>query len=238
MKALVILQHGWAMDGSVFSKWKPALDGLALQMRDSNQGELEYFVAERGYFHIANDVCLKALPTLDKKIMVIAHSLGLHLIPAIVRESADFLLSLSSFANFHQDAQVGCRLSKRRLERMITKLKAEPLTALRDFWAACDWPVEARPAISEDSINLARLVSDLELLHQVDIQPGWWPHKANICVLQGNNDPIVSIEQARTLGRVLNTEGILEVDGANHLAPVFNPDPGVLQVIRFLQSIA
>ncbi len=238
MKTIVILQHGWAMDGSVFSKWKLALDGIALQMRNSNQGELEYFVAERGYFSAANDLGVEALPELDKKIIVVAHSLGLHLIPDVVRKSVDFLLSLSSFANFHQDALVGHRLSKRRLERMLHKLKAEPQKVLHDFWTECDLPFEVRPILSEGSINLARLVSDLELLNHVDMKSDSWPHTANSCVLQGNNDPIVSLEQAQTLGRLLNTNGILEVDGANHLTPALDPDPGVFQVIRFLQSIA
>src|SRR5581483_6899587 len=128
MRAEVILQHGWGFDGQSFLRWLPYLAGDNVAVR----------VGERGYFggtHVS-----PMFSTVEGYKVVIAHSLGLHLVSPEAINAADSVVLIGAFAHFHPEDTLGNKRSKRVIKSMREKLAVQPHSVLRDFVRNCYKP--------------------------------------------------------------------------------------------------
>ena len=88
---------------------------------------------DRGYFGPAVEVA--ARPRI-----VLAHSLGLHLLPPQLWASAELVVVISGFRSFHSTCARQARRSRRTVEQMLARLEREPAALLADFYARCGAP--------------------------------------------------------------------------------------------------
>lgn len=188
MPAEVILQHGWAFADSMWGDWLPQLSALGVRS----------LVAERGYF---------AAPPLTPEFssnasykVVVAHSLGLHMLSASVVQQADLIVLCGSFLHFHPQQPEQNKRSKRVINAMIGKMQSAPDMVLADFAHNCYQP-EAKsmpvipPATGADSELLLR---DLHLLNEHRLDAGLMSGK-KLLILQGTQDIIVPLAASAAL---------------------------------------
>ena len=127
----VVAQHGWGFGAWCWDRWRDVLpDGFALHCPD------------RGYFGPA--VVVEVRPRI-----VLAHSLGLHLLSPQLCEAAELIVVISGFRRFHSASARQARRSRRTVEQMLVRLEREPAALLADFYARCSMPKSER--LSENS---------------------------------------------------------------------------------------
>jgi pimeloyl-[acyl-carrier protein] methyl ester esterase len=120
--AEIILEHGWAFDGQIWSAWLPVLERAGVCVT----------VGERGYFG-ATPIDPRFTDQAQTRVIV-AHSLGLHLLDPQVLASAHALLIVSGFLEFHPEDPMERRRSQRVIKTMLTKFQQAPDAVLADFW--------------------------------------------------------------------------------------------------------
>ena len=127
----VVAQHGWGFGAWCWDRWRDVLpDGFALHCPD------------RGYFGPA--VVVEVRPRI-----VLAHSLGLHLLSPQLCEAAELIVVISGFRSFHAASVRQARRSRRTVEQMLVRLECEPAALLADFYGRCGVPKSER--LSENS---------------------------------------------------------------------------------------
>lgn len=206
----VIAMHGWASDGS---QWQP------LEARLRARG-WHWWSGERGYGE---------RPPHEPRWqeggprLVIAHSLGPHLLPAEVLATADAVVLLASFGRFVPPGKAGRRL-RAALEGMGTAL-ADAATArpmLRRFLeqAAAPESVEAlAPGPADGDLpatGLGRLRDDLALLARTDGLPEAFPAALPVLLVEAGEDRIVAPEARALLRDALPRAACLTLPGAGH----------------------
>ncbi|MDP3506906.1 MAG: hypothetical protein Q8T09_02860 [Candidatus Melainabacteria bacterium] len=211
----IILQHGWGYDRTFFSNWVEALEKQPWP-RDYR---IKTTLPDRGYF--GAPVALDDMEYIDlnkrnsktigsdKLLIVVAHSLGLHLLPVEVIARADYLVTVCSFLNFHKEAPGGERRSRLLVGRMLTRLKRAPLEVLSDFYKITD-PAK-RFHFSLLDISVERLAADLHLLDQIDTSEDSQLSKlkSKAIVVHGLEDTLISEQQSLSLARLLNAETLI-----------------------------
>jgi pimeloyl-[acyl-carrier protein] methyl ester esterase len=155
--------------------------------------------------------------------VVIAHSLGPHLLPAEVLATADAVVLLASFGRFIPPGKAGRRL-RAALEGMDAALTdaaaARPM--LRRFLAeaAAPEPVEAlAPGPADGSLvstGLGRLREDLGLLARTDGLPAAFPGAVPVLLVEAGEDHIVAPEARALLRDALPHADCLSLPGAGH----------------------
>ena len=116
---------GGALALGTWDRWRDALPvGFVLHCPD------------RGYFGPA--VVVAAQPCI-----VLAHSLGLHLLSPQLCAAAELIVVLSGFHSFHSSCARQARRSRRTVEQMLARLEREPAALLADFYARCSAPQTA-----------------------------------------------------------------------------------------------
>jgi len=218
-----IAMHGWAGDGSHWQPWQEAFGAQGWQWQSG----------ERGYGERA-----PAQPDWEGggKRVVIAHSMGAHLLNALhpqVLADAEAVVLLASFGRFVPHGSEG-RAVRAALEGMGAAL-AEPTGAramLRRFLneAAAPDPVEAMaPGPADGPLSpesLARLRGDLELLGQTRGLPEAFPKGVPVLIVEAGADRIVAPPVRALLREALPQAEVLEMAGAGHAllrAPILEP---------------
>lgn len=216
----VIAMHGWAGDGR---QWQPLATALAACGWRWHSGE-------RGYGD--------QLPQPPRwreagRKVVIAHSLGPHLLPAEVWAAADAVVLLASFGRFLPEGAAGRRL-RTALAGMDAAL-ADTATAramLRAFLneAAAPDPPSALPSGPADgplaSPQLERLRADLALLERTEGLPPGFPTDVPVLLVEAGEDRIVAPEARALLREALPRASHLLLPGAGHAlltAPLLEP---------------
>ncbi|MEB3335167.1 MAG: alpha/beta hydrolase [Cyanobacteriota bacterium] len=216
----VIAMHGWASDGS---QWQPLEAGVrAIGWR--------WWSGERGY---GDRPPHQPRWREGGPRVVIAHSLGPHLLPAEVLAAADAVVLLASFGRFVPPGTTGRRL-RTALEGMGAALTdaatARPM--LRRFLeqAAAPEPVEAMaPGPAAGSLgpaSLERLRDDLGLLARTDGLPVAFPGAVPVLLVEAGEDRIVAPEASALLRDALPHADRLTLPGAGHAllgAPLLEP---------------
>ena len=208
----VIAVHGWAGDATVWRTW---------QRRFEHQG-WHWQSFERGYGTNEPHQPSWSQPNSGQRV-VMAHSLGLHLIPSAVLSGASAVVSLACFSRFVPDGPAGRRL-RTALKAMASKLgTAQETGMLQTFLERCalPHPVKALPA-NPLLQGLAppgrgRLQQDLVLLQHCNQLPANWPEQAAVLVVQGEQDAIVC-DQSR--------KGLLQDLPAGRFQQISLPDDG------------
>ena len=192
-------QHGWGFGAWCWDRWRDVLPtNFALHCPD------------RGYFGPAVEVA--AQPRI-----VVAHSLGLHLLPPHLCATAELVVVISGFRSFHSSCARQARRSRRTVEQMLARLEREPAALLADFYARCGAPSDNRWSESIDADGLRR---DLQLLQESVLELAAIPAAAQVLILHGSRDRVVPVERAEELRELLPNSALAIVAEAGHALPL------------------
>ena len=198
----VVAQHGWGFGAWCWDRWRDVLPaGFALHCPD------------RGYFGPA--VAVAARPRI-----VLAHSLGLHLLPPQLYAAAELIAVISGFRSFHSPCARQARRSRRTVEQMLTRLEREPAALLADFYARCGAPPDS---CGPGAIDADGLRCDLQLLQESVLELSAIPTAAQVLILHGSRDRVVPVERAEELRELLPNSALAIVAEAGHALPLTHP---------------
>ena len=189
----VLAMHGWAGQAGAWSHWR---------QRFEDEGAT-WTSADRGYD--GGEVVAPAWSNGPGRNLLIAHSLGLHLLPTPVLAKADALVLLGSFSAFVPDGRAGRALAA-ALQGMQAALGSDQeLPMLERFLDKAASP-HARSAMPPapllhglTSLGRQRLQQDLELLARCQSLPKGWPEAVPVLVVQGERDAVVHAASAQKL---------------------------------------
>ena len=195
----VVAQHGWGFGAWCWGRWRDVLPaGFALHCPD------------RGYFGSAVTVAVRPR-------IVLAHSLGLHLLSPQLWAAAELIVIISGFRSFHSPCDRQARRSRRTVEQMLARLEREPAALLADFYARCGAPSEGHWPEVVDADGLRR---DLQLLQESVLELSAIPAAAQILILHGSRDRVVPVERAEELREMLPNSALAIVAEAGHALPL------------------
>jgi len=206
----LIAMHGWCGDSRSWDPWLPLWQRRGWRCS----------CGERGY---GNRAALQpGWAEGPGPRVVIAHSLGPHLLPATVLQQADALVLLSSFAGFVPAGRDGRNL-RAALDGMTRELVGpDPGAMLQAFLQQVAAPsppglLQATPAVEPlTASGLQQLQDDLELLAQTTGLPKGFPTGAAILLVQAGADRIVAPLARRALEEALPEADVLTLRGAGH----------------------
>ena len=187
----VIAVHGWAGDATVWRTW---------QRRFEQQG-WHWQSFERGYGTQEPQRPSWSQPTRGKRV-VVAHSLGLHLIPSAVLSAAGAVVSLACFSRFVPDGPAG-RSLRTGLKGMESKLGTPEETGmLRTFLERCALLRHgARPpaASGTGTIRTGAAATRSAAVAALPAAAGRLAEQAAVLVVQGEQDAIVCDRSRKAL---------------------------------------
>ena len=195
----VVAQHGWGFGAWCWDRW-----------RDVLPADFALHCPDRGYFGPA--VAVAARPRI-----VLAHSLGLHLLSPRRWAAAELIVIISGFRSFHSPCARQARRSRRTVEQMLARLEREPAALLADFYARCGAPQDRR---WPGAVDIASLRRDLQLLQESVLELTAIPIAAQVLILHGRHDRIVPVERAEELHALLPTSALAIVAEAGHALPL------------------
>lgn len=206
----LIAMHGWCGDSRSWDPWLPLWRSRGWRCS----------CGERGYGALAaHQPGWAAAPGLK---VVIAHSLGPHLLPPAVLQAADALVLLTSFGRFVPAGRQGKRVQA-ALGAMATQLRGDdPGAMVQAFLQQVAAPaapelLQASPAREPlDAKGLERLHSDLALIAQAQGLPDGFPTEARVLLVQAGNDQIVHPLARQELENTLPRADVLTMAGAGH----------------------
>jgi pimeloyl-[acyl-carrier protein] methyl ester esterase len=215
----LIAMHGWAGDAQGWDTFQAAWQrrGWCWQCGERGYGQRP---PEAVGWH--QDAGLK---------VVIAHSLGPHLLPATVLAQADAVVLLASFGRFVPEGHGGRRL-RSAVAAMAEQLAgAEASTMLQTFMeraAAPQPPSLLPPGIATaplDASGRQRLGKDLTLLAATTGLPPGFPLHARVLIVEGGEDQIVNPQARQQLRSLLPAADTLVLAGVGHclLSPALVP---------------
>ena len=209
--AQIIAMHGWAGDSRCWKPWIQATDHLGWHWQ---RGERGYGAISPHTPAWADDIAPEALR------VVIGHSLGPHLIPKEVWQTANAAVLLASFGTFVPPARAGRRV-RLALDGMAAKLgnEAGAREMLKKFLinVAHPEPPELLPAGPEEaSLNLGRLRDDLEILRDCRGLPPGFPGGARVLIVEAGADRIVDAEARAMLRAALPNAEFVRLPDAGH----------------------
>ncbi|NDC34887.1 MAG: alpha/beta hydrolase [Synechococcaceae bacterium WB9_2_112] len=206
----LIAMHGWCGDSRSWDPWLPLWQSRGWRCS----------CGERGYGGLdAHQPGWSDVPGLK---VVIAHSLGPHLLPASVLQAADALVLLTSFGRFVPAGREGKRVQA-ALAAMATQLRGpDPGAMLQAFLQQVAAPaapelLQASPAREPLAPQgLDQLHSDLALIAGAQGLPDGFPSQAQVLLVQAGNDQIVHPTARRELEDTLPQADVLTLAGAGH----------------------
>ena len=208
----VIAVHGWAGDSRAWAPWAALANARSWRFR----------CCERGYGQLP-----QALPHWDpasSRRIVIAHSLGPHLLPEVTWREATAAVLLTSFAAFVPPGRDG-RPVAASLRGMAAQLEAgEEATAamLRQFFVkvADPFPASLLPeGPLEQGIpaeGRQRLLHDLQLLSRCSSLPAGFPPQIPVLLVEARDDRIVSEASRAGLRQALPQATVWSLEPAGH----------------------
>lgn len=208
----VVAMHGWAGDARA---WEPWIEATALL-------GWQWDCGERGYG--ARQPHVPRWPAEIEpggRRLLLAHSLGIHLLPDEVLSGADGVVLLASFGAFVPPGREARRVQA-ALRAMACQLSDERQAAemLRSFLGNAAAPASIadlpRGPVDEGQSNLTRLREDLELLASRGGLPEGFPRRARVLVAEAGGDQIVTQEARALLRKELPSADILHLDNAGH----------------------
>lgn len=207
----VVAMHGWASDARCWTPWIAAT---------KDQGWV-WNCGERGYGQLAPHQASwpNEVPSVCRRL-VIAHSLGIHLLPPEVLPSADMVVLLASFAAFVPPDRAGRRV-RAALQGMAAKLGSQDEAArmLDKFLANAASPEPAGlmpPGPLDSQLNLERLREDLGVLSECRGLPERFPPTARVLIFEAGEDRIVEPAAQAMLRETLPAADLVRLPLAGH----------------------
>jgi len=224
--------HGWSGEARHWEPWRSAFAASGWSWQSGERGYGDAEPHQPGWQDGGRRV-------------VIAHSMGPHLLPAAVLAEADAVVLLASFGRFVPPGSAGRRL-RQALAGMATQLQ-DPETAramLHSFLeqAAAPEPSEGLPPGPADgplgALQRQRLLHDLNLLGRTDGLPAGFPGGIPVLVVEAAQDRIVVPEARQLLRHDLEAQRSrmhwLTLEDAGHCLL----GPGLVgQVMTWLQGL-
>jgi len=215
----IISQHGWAFDSSVWKELKNIYIDNNWIWEDN----------ERGYFN-KKSVSPKWLNnnSLNKKRVIIIHSLGIHLIDKNILLKASHAIFINSFYNFIPDSK-DRKLISRSLEIMKKKLNNKEIKLmLYEFYKNSFFPIEInlnyKKTISSkfENANISLLKSDFNKLSISDKPPLLVSKDCNVLIIKSINDQILNHNSSESFielmsKRQIQKPKILELENQGHI---------------------
>lgn len=203
----IIAFHGWGFGPRCWKPWEADL---------SKFGRFQTY--NRGYFGSGNGEMLS--PSKDRQTVLITHSLGLHWIDEALLNSANLLVILGGFLQFHPVAAQYKRRSRTILRQMINQFEVYPEKVLRNFYADCYAPREVENTeIGE--LNHQLLLDDLESLDESLVKAEKLKNINKICIIHGSDDHIVPKNKGREIFNQLSKNArYFEIKNAGHAIPI------------------
>ena len=209
----ILAMHGWASDARCWDVWRPVTEPLGWTWETGDRGYGETAPRVRGWPE----------RSAVTQRLVIAHSLGPHLVPPDALGRADAIVLLASFAAFVPPGREG-RRAKAALAGMAASLDDEPRARamLRRFMQKVADPQSPEllpPGPVDgplDDGNRARLREDLELLEQCAGLPEGFPREAKVLVVEAEEDRIVEPEMRAALRAALPDADVITLPGVGH----------------------
>lgn len=206
----IVAMHGWCGDRHSWDAWLPAWQARGWH----------WCCGERGYGGLEPLQPRWRDPQARK--VVIAHSLGPHLLPAAVLNQADAVILLASFGRFVPEGRAG-RAVQAALAGMARELwGAEPGAMLRQFLHLAAAPaspelLQSTPLQGElSAAGLQRLGDDLDLITASTDLPQGFPAQARVLLVQAGADQIVVPETRLALELCLPDADVLRLARAGH----------------------
>jgi pimeloyl-ACP methyl ester carboxylesterase len=212
MHTEIIFQHGWGFDSSFWSTFLQPLRSL----------DATITLGEAGYF--GSPPVRPAFSAGDCRKVIIAHSLGLHLIDDAIMQAADLVVALSCFESFHEGSAPQIRRSRRLVSAMLGKLAHSPEAVLQDFYDGCFHPQPSDPhRLFPSIVNRASLTCDLLFLND-HLLASKNLKGTRLLIVHGTEDGIVPFEAAQRLYDVACEAGastqLMALPGAGHALPL------------------
>ena len=200
----VIAMHGWSGDSRSWGPWGRHFQnhGWAWQ-----SGERGYGSLEPRQLHWQDDPD----PAARQRRVVIAHSLGPHLLPSPLLAEATDVVLLASFSRFVPQGRAGRALQTglQGMERCIGTSRESAMLQTFLQRAAAPTPTSTLPPspVNEglSETGRQRLQNDLQLLMSTTALPDGFPAQARVLVVNAEADAIVVVEARQQLQRDLDT---------------------------------
>lgn len=222
----IIAQHGWGFSSAPWKKWLRDFancTGFVVSSKTFDRGYFSHSPESKPSFDSVQTELISDQQARPRRI-VVAHSLGLHLIPAEVLSASELLVAFSTFTHFHdQDS----RKSRVVVSKMLSKLEHSPASVVRDFLANCYEPKPRGMVINTSmdaaELNSESLRSDLETLNQNSLDISSIAKLPQVLLLHGTDDCIVHFEHAQRLNQSLPNSKLILIEGAGHALPFTHP---------------
>ena len=209
MSSLVAM-HGWCGDQRSWEAWLPHWQARGWKVS----------CGERGYGQQSPQQ--PSWPQAGGPKVVIAHSLGPHLLARELLEQADAVVLLTSFGRFVPPGREG-RPLQIALQAMAHELAGnQPETMLQTFLqrVAAPQPVELLQTTPASSAlgagGLVQLQNDLALLSRSNGLPEGFPPGARVLLVQAGQDQIVVPAARQALEQALPHADVLTLAQAGH----------------------
>ncbi len=204
VRARAFAFHGWGFDRRC---WRPWADWLA-----SRGVTLE--ADDRGYFGDTRP----APHEPDVPSLLLAHSFGLHRIPAGQLARAEGLVLFAGFITYHPAEEPRRGGSIAALTSLQEELARDPREALARFRRQCFRPRDPDPLPGEEP-RAERLAEDLEALEGSRADIGALRRVPHVLWFHGGLDRIVPLDVGRALANALPRAERLERPRAGHALP-------------------
>lgn len=209
MTLQLLAMHGWS---SQADHWQPWIEAFAAKGWRCHCGE-------RGYGQQP-----PAMPGWGQEgpRVVLASSMGIHLIDEAVLASAEAVVLLASFGRFVPQGLpgTGLRLQLATMDQYLRRGDVAGLFARFRVKVAAPLPVDCLPeglpveAVSADGIQ--RLREDLARLGQLQDLPSTFPRQVPVLNVEAAEDHIVHPRARRALRQALPTADHLLLPGSGH----------------------
>jgi pimeloyl-ACP methyl ester carboxylesterase len=188
MRTEVILQHGWAFDSRAWWQW----------LAPMHSAGADVLLGERGYFG-GTQFSPKFSSNAEMRIIV-AHSLGLHMLDDVCLRNADVILSIGSFLQFHPEQPLDRKRSQRVMRMMLDKFRVAPYEVLQQFLANTYYPASETMPVSypHSHLDVDRLFEDLRFLDRTVLDPELLRGK-QLIIAHGAHDKIVPVTAAAAM---------------------------------------
>ena len=215
----IITQHGWGFDSSLWTVLKKIYLENNWIWQDN----------ERGYFNklLVSPKWIKN-NSLNKKNVIIIHSLGIHLIDKDILLNASHAIFINSFYNFIPDNK-DKKLIIRSLKRMEKKLNYQEIKLmLHEFYKNSFFPNEinlnGQKIISSEfeNINISQLKNDFKKL-SITQKPSLLVSKdCNVLIIKSINDRILNHNSSTNFIELMSKiqtkkPRILEIENQGHI---------------------
>ncbi len=177
----LIIYHGWALSPAYYNDW------LQLKRDIFN---VKFF--DRRYF-ISNQDKVEDYANFTPQI-IIAHSLGLHLLPVDSLANCKLLVVIAGFDQFYSQDLTVRNIESKIIKRMKNKLINQPIDLLREFYNNCGLIYDQN--YSPD-YNL--LMQDLDYLVTSKLDLSKINFNGKVLIMHGNDDKIINVDKANDL---------------------------------------